>query len=810
MTETVSVTLPQNTWTVVAPGAHSVTVYLDKPGFARFAVASAAPDTDDEGVLFSQAEKMSVSGLSGGNRVYVRPVDGGNALRVLTDAEAASANAQVVPDFKTANALMEAYSNFSEVNWAGGDFVSITRTANGQRIMALSCSPLTPGESRVVLDLSAKIPCALDVEASLIRNRQQFATLTLFSDGDDNSGAPVVTPLDITSIHQSTADYGQAYTGTAGTILTVTLNTALPRPGLPGGVFIGDWCHVVGLVDTRLNYQNLCVRWISDDRKTVTFGFSDEAALPSLAIPAVNPALGSAKLHVYQDFNGADSAAGYHFTGTSATSAALIGIFGGDAGSDKRITGTLLGDHRVTIGSTAPASVVSGNAGGFERKATSRFRIEARPGEVAFLDKGVDNVGALWSARTGFSAVKPGTEDKLKPRFRIYQPPGMSRPVAKIASASKTGTTTATIVTKAPHGLVTGNYVTIKGVRDQTNFAAISTPVAVTVVNATTFTCTLGSAVTATSQGGSVHLIHGGADQPGIIGQYAQSVSYTLSTDTLFVTGNTNWSGLAVGDYVDLYGVVDTSGNDLGLDGAWEVGDASPTTLRLRPIIGLMGRVSPAPGANIGSTNCGGSVILRTTARIHDLMFETWDEGKTMILGQGTSRADLSVPVNVVNIAPVQGPAPRDSSYVANPVLVGLTARNANPSVVSASGDVIDAIATMHGVPIVRPYALPEADWRYTGSITVTTDVAAKAAAGTAVKNYLNAVQLQNTGAAATVFTIKDGATPIWSCSLPAAMAAPVAVEFPTPLAGTANTALNFACATATTVMANAQGHIAP
>lgn len=714
---------------------------------------------------------------------------------------------QVIPDFKTAAEFMEAYSNFNQVNWAGGDFVAIKRTANGQQITALSSSPLAPGESKVVINKTAKAPCALDVEASIVRNRQQFATLTLYNDGSDNSSSAPDT-IDIVNVYQSSADYGGAYNSTAGTILTVNLNTPAPT-----NLFVGDWCHVTGFVDTRLNYQNLCVKWISDDRKTITFGFSDEAALPSLAIPVTTPTLGTAKLYLYQDFNGADSAAGYRFTGTTVTSSALIAIYGGDAGSDKRISGSLAGDHRISTASTAPFYVTAGNAGGNEVKASSRFRIEVRPGEVGFLDRPVDALTQA-SARAVFTAVKPGTDDYLKPRFRIYQPPGMSIPVAKIASIAKTGTTTATVITKAAHGLVTGNYVTIKGVRDQTNFAAFSTAVAVTVVDATTFTCTIGSAVTATSQGGSIHLIHGNADQPGVIGQAVQSVTFSQSTGVLIVVGNTNWSGVEAGDYIDLYGVVDTSGNNLGLDGAWEVRERSTTSLKLIPIEALTGVISPVPGSSVVTTNCGGTVILRTTARIHDLMFEDWDETKVMIDGQGTLRADKAIPVVAVGGAfgtqAVQGPQARDSASVGNPVPIGLTARSSNPTAVSATGDVIDCPATMIGVPIVRPFSIPEADWRYTGSITVTTDTAVKAAAGTGIKNYVTALQVQNTGAAATTFSIKDGTTVIWQCSLGASMTTPVDIEFPTPLGGTANTAINIACGTASTVLVNSQGYFAP
>lgn len=84
--------------------------------------------------------------------------------------------------------------------------------------------------------------------------------------------------------------------------------------------------------------------------------------------------------------------------------------------------------------------------GQYEIKASSRFRIECRPDETAFLDKAADSVGgSIWTSRVTRSSVKPGSEASLRPRFRIYQPVGMSRPIGKIPTISKSGSSTATI-----------------------------------------------------------------------------------------------------------------------------------------------------------------------------------------------------------------------------------------------------------------------------------------------------------------------------------------------------------------------------
>lgn len=330
---------------------------------------------------------------------------------------------QVAPDLALPADLLKTYNNFDKV--VAGDFVTITKTSNGQAILALSGSPETIGESAIVLDKPAPQPCALEFEGSIVRNRHQFATAGLFADLDTGP-EPTLAPINITSIYQSSADNGAAYNAVAGTIVTIVLENALPAPGQIGAVYLSDWVHVDGLVDNRLNYPNLTVKFISADRKTITAGFSDEAALPSLAVATITPALGTAKLHFYNNSSGAHDAATMRFTGTTDTSAALLTLFGG---GDAQVSGTLFGDHRVTIGTTARALPNAVN-GEFELKATNRFRIECRPADTSFYDRLIDG-SAAWNVRAVRTAAKPGGNSALRPRMRLYRPPSMSRPVAR-------------------------------------------------------------------------------------------------------------------------------------------------------------------------------------------------------------------------------------------------------------------------------------------------------------------------------------------------------------------------------------------
>ena len=348
--------------------------------------------------------------------------------------------------------------------------------------------------------------------------------------------------------------------------------------------------------------------------------------------------------------------------------------------------------------------------------------------------------------------------------------------------------------------------------RYQGSFPVIIAQTPITVVSPTQFTCVIGTAVTATSAGGSVILCNGGVDQPGIIGQVIQSASID-PTGWLTLVGSSAWTGIAIGDYVNLHGVRNVvDGSNLGVDGAWEIAQINTTTLFLKPIYDIKGiRVTPSVPV-LALTNCGGSVILRTTLRSHDLVFETWTENKVMLDGQGTNRFDKAVPVHLLTtLVPVVGTTAVDG-IAPNPVYVGVRASNANITAMSASGDLVGALATMIGALISKPYSLPEADWSYMGTLITNADTVIQGAGGIGNKRYVTAMQLQNTHASvATTFIVKDGTIAKHTISLPANMTIPIDLEFPTPLATTANAALNIACGTTgANVLVNIQGYTAP
>jgi hypothetical protein len=177
------------------------------------------------------------------------------------------------------------------------------------------------------------------------------------------------------------------------------------------------------------------------------------------------------------------------------------------------------------------------------------------------------------------------------------------------------------------------------------------------------------------------------------------------------------------------------------------------------------------------------------------------------VAGQGI----FATVAGAVTATGVAGAAAHDGVISGNPVRIGARGLSANYTTVT-TGDTTDLITTLVGALINKPFSIPELDWSYCGvAIVNTTDVVVKAAGAVGIKNYITCFQYQNTSATATEIVIKDGATVIWRGYAGAGMTGCIDIQFPSPLKGTAATALNFACiTTAANVYVNFQGYQAP
>ena len=146
----------------------------------------------------------------------------------------------------------------------------------------------------------------------------------------------------------------------------------------------------------------------------------------------------------------------------------------------------------------------------------------------------------------------------------------------------------------------------------------------------------------------------------------------------------------------------------------------------------------------------------------------------------------------------VQGNVSHDAADAGNPQKIGAKARTADPTAVSAS-DRVDVYADTAGRLVVAPYSLHEN--LVSGApavISGTSSTEVIAAAGSGVRNYITSLSVMNADASVgTVVAITDGSGgTVLHRGYAAAAGGGYVVTFPSPLRGSANTAIHAICAT--------------
>lgn len=462
-----------------------------------------------------------------------------------------------------------------------GDLVILDGNSIAASYLVISKDPWTADNVTTITTVDTfvmPIELSFGLHMSQRTNGQELAVELISTD----TPLSPVDDISITTISQS------------GTTLTV--NTATPH-----GLVPGKRIAISGVADSRFNYPSLVVSTIPTPTQfLVTAG-------PWGTIPSITASSSGGVVYFR-------SALGYAVDGTSMifenTVATNASVYTRSAGGDVLPSGTAQGNHSVTINTTASIQGVNA-AYTYAFQPTSEFRLVLQADRLQWFDSAVDSTG-LTTSRYFRTQVIPDPSKQYKLRFRYTNNKSMTLPVAQIVSISKSGATTATVNTDVAHGLTTGDYVNIYGVRDQTNFANLTTATVVaSTPSSTQFTVVLGSAVTATSYGGYVAKVNGG-NAMSLMGAVAQVIQTATVTSTeLTLVGNANWSGLLIGDYVNVSGCRNnTNGATMGVDGVYKVANIATTTLTLIPIGST---TLPSP---FGSTACGGAVIKRTDARI--------------------------------------------------------------------------------------------------------------------------------------------------------------------------------------------------
>lgn len=405
----------------------------------------------------------------------------------------------------------------------------------------------------------------------------------------------------------------KAITGTTASVTSNVATFTLTNHGLRGG----DRVIFYGCADHRLNVGPVVVTVLSQDTFTVP-----------MTITAASYSTVGGYVRLADPLRYAANGAGLLFENATTTNASFV----------SRRSGTKFRSTNMGIASTTAVQTnTSPYTDAFNAAGTQELYFSED--EISYRSFASDsNAGTNGAAK--YSQAIPNEHKPYKVQIRARNLNGFSLPVGRVVSATKTGTTTATVTTDAPHGLVAGDFVQIYGTRDQTNFASLSTQTAiVSAPTPTTFTVVWGSAVTASTAGGTVWVNQGQIAAPGVIGQAIQSISRT--NNVLSLTGNTNWSGLLPGEYVNVYGLEPSA---KVYEGAYKVLRTATTSLELEAV-----------GPDFGAITTGGAVIKRTDIRIHYVRVLDYERKGVEILGGRGNTADINnaAPVAIVGSATV-------------------------------------------------------------------------------------------------------------------------------------------------------------
>lgn len=570
---------------------------------------------------------------------------------------------------------------------ASGDIVTADGNAVAASYLVVSKSPWEAGS---VTTIESKARFSMPFEASLGLHLSQRTLGQEFAvEFVDDETIPEDSDLAI-----STMTHGNA-------LLTIT--TTLPHGLVPGKRF-----QIRNCLDNRFNYPALVVASIpAPNQFTATAGpggnLGNITATATTGFVCPRPSL-----------NYAANGTSMIFENITATNASF---YIRSAEGDALPSGTVLGNHSATILTTASVQAVNA-AFTYAFQPTDEYRLTMQSDRLQWSNVAVDAITQS-SNIVNRTQVCPDPNKTYKLRIRAANARELSRPVGKIISAVKSGSTTATITLDRPHGRIAGESVVVYGIRDQAAaaFPNITTAVVITAVPAPDqLQLAIGTGTANTSYGGYV-AVPQGSNQMSALGSLtvvAQSATLSTlpdSTRQLVLVGSGNWAGASIGDYVELIGVREAvAGADLGVDGAWKVANFATTSLTLVPV-----QPSMTLPADFASTNCGGGVIKRTDLRISFIRVFDFERERVEPMVRPSGDLASAFPVSIQGTATVSFTQP---ALVAGAALIGDVGVQYRATASGLSGLHLVSAATTNST-LVKNAAGKVTGW-YFGNTTAT------------------------------------------------------------------------------------------
>ncbi|PBC38483.1 hypothetical protein CJ179_38425 [Rhodococcus sp. ACS1] len=490
------------------------------------------------------------------------------------------------------------------VNQNSDHILNYGGNSQGSSYLRISLSPFVD-DTEVTLTSKETFQMPIRVGYGLSMSQRiigQECFIGLVESGDNGVGIDTLTP-----------DADKAITGSTISVTSNVATITLTNHGFVGG----DRISIYGSAERRMNVGPVLVTPVDKNNFTVplTIGNGTYSCTGGM-IRHADP------------FRYAKNGVGLVFENATTTNGTFVSRRNGEKYRQVNTT---------TATTTAVQASTSPYTDAFNAASTQEFY--ATMDEAYFRSFPSDSNSGL-SGSAKWSQGIPDEDKDYKLHIRARNLSGMSRPIARITGISKSASATATVTTDVAHGLVVGDYVQIYGVADQTNFAntAAQTVIA-SVPNSTSFTLVIGSSATASSSGGTVIKNEGSVLAPGAVGQVVNSISRTNNVLTL--VGNTTWTSVLAGEYVQVHGM---TGGAATYEGAYKVLRINGTALELE-----------STGADFGTITTGGAVLRRTDIRLHFTRVIDYTRHVVEVNGGrgGTSDGNNAVPVSMTAAATV-------------------------------------------------------------------------------------------------------------------------------------------------------------
>lgn len=398
---------------------------------------------------------------------------------------------------------------------------------------------------------------------------------------------------------------------------------------------VGDLVYIKGAQDSRMNVTWGPVVAVTNST-TLTIGLTIANATYTVG--------GACYLEEFCPAFKARNTFGLCMGGAQTTSQGQAYSRTGGSGIDLSAVSSLTTSY---LAPTAPTGYSGNYTNAQSPTCITRLNIKQQGCHVQTYSVNSGTVGA----QIKINRTVPNLERKYAYRFTGYAQDNICVPVGGgIVSIAKAGTTTCTVVFREAHGLTTSDWVTLYGVRDQTNFVNTTTAVVVSsVVSPTSITMVVAGTGTATSYGGAVMKMQG-ANTVGNVSSSIQSVACTTAgilTVTFLASQGTN----LVGEGMYIYGLEKSDGSGTFTTAGFAEGmyrivknDTAAFVMELA-IPGL---------ATFASVNVGGTCIKSVDFNIKFVRVEAYNRNQVEVVGSGVSGgiSDLNevVQVNVLGV----------------------------------------------------------------------------------------------------------------------------------------------------------------